>query len=100
MLVVEDSPRQAAFLRGALYSKLASKDDSDLSDLEPLDGESEDSDDSRSRRSGAKKKVSFYNPEPDALALAASLKHSTIDPKPIIKILPYLSDDHVLMLRT
>ena len=78
---------------------LASKNDSDLSDLEPLDGES-DSDDSRGRGGKSKKKVSFYDPEPDALALAASLKHSTVDPKPIIKILPYLSDDHVLMLRT
>ena len=76
---------------------LASKDDSDLSDLEPLDG---DSDDSRGHRSKSKKKVSFYDPEHDALALAAALKHSTVDPKPVIKILPYLSDDHVLMLRT
>ena len=78
---------------------LASKDDSDLSDLEPLDRDS-DSDDSRRRGSKSKKKVSFYDPEPDAIALAAALKHSTVDPKPIIKILPYLSDDHVLMLRT
>ena len=80
---------------------LAHNDD-DLSDLEPLDG---DSDDSRGySRSSLKKKsvktVSFYNPEPDALALAAALKHSTPDIKPVIKILPHLSDDHVLMLRT
>ena len=78
---------------------LASKDDSDLSDLSPLDGES-DSDDSLAHRSKSKKKVSFYDPEHDALALAAALKHSTVDPKPLIKILPHLSDDHVLMLRT
>ena len=80
---------------------LAHNDD-DLSDLEPLDG---DSDDSRGySRSTLKKKsvktVSFYDPEPDALALAAALKHSTPDIKPIIRILPHLSDDHVLMLRT
>ena len=78
--------------------------DDDLSDLEPLDND--DSDDSRGHRpiSTLKKKsvktVSFYDPEPDALTLAAALKHSTPETKPIIKILPHLSDDHVLMLRT
>ncbi|KAL9125797.1 MAG: hypothetical protein Q9217_005052 [Psora testacea] len=76
---------------------LASNDGSDLSDLSPLD---EDSDDSLRPRSRGKKKVSFYDPEPDALALAAALKHSTPDSKPLIKILPHLSDDHILMLRT
>ena len=81
---------------------MLARNDDDLSDLEPLDG---DSDDSRGySRSTLKKKsvktVSFYDPEPDALALAAALKHSTPDVKPIIKILPHLSDDHVLMLRT
>ena len=84
---------------------LASKDDSDLSDLSPLDGDDVDSDDSldpRSRKNEKKKKkkVTFYDPEPDALALAAALKHSTPDSRPIIKILPHLSDDEVLMLRT
>lgn len=78
---------------------LASKDDSDLSDMSPLDGDSDDSD-AHGKKSRSKKKVSFYDPEPDALALAAALKHSTPDPKPLIKILPNLSDDHVLMLRT
>ena len=78
--------------------------DDDLSDLEPLDNDG--SDDSRDHRpiSTLKKKsvktVSFYDPEPDALALAAALKHSTPETKPIIKSLPHLSDDHVLMLRT
>ena len=81
---------------------LASRGDDDLSDLDPLD---KDSDDSRGySRSTLKKKsvktVSFYDPEPDALTLAAALKHSTPETKPIIKILPHLSDDHVLMLRT
>ncbi|KAG8534226.1 uncharacterized protein KY384_001070 [Bacidia gigantensis] len=80
---------------------LASKDDSDLSDLSPLDGDDSDSDDSLAPRlKPKKKKVSFYDPEPDAIALASALKHSTIDAKPLIKILPHLSDDHVLMLRT
>lgn len=79
-------------------------EDDDLSDLEPLDGQ--DSDDSRGHRSISilkkrnVKTVSFYDPEPDALALAAALKHHTPETKPIIKILPHLSDDHVLMLRT
>ena len=77
---------------------LASKNDSDISDMESLDGDSDDSHKKRSSKS--KKKVSFYDPEPDALALASALKHSTPDAKPIIKILPNLSDDHVLMLRT
>lgn len=78
---------------------LASKDDSDLSDLSPLDGDS-DLDQDIAHHSKSKKKVSFYDPEADALALASALKHSTINPKPLIKILPHLSDDHVLMLRT
>lgn len=81
---------------------LPSHMDEGLSDLEPLDGE--DSDDSRGHVTTLKKRsaktVSFYDPEPDALVLAAALKHSTPETKPIIKILPYLSDDHVLMLRT
>lgn len=77
---------------------LASKDDSDLSDIDPLDGDF--SDDSRGKTSKSKKHVSIYNPEADALALASALKHSTPDPKPLLKILPGLSDDHVLMLRT
>ena len=82
---------------------LAHKNDSDLSDLSPLDGDSSsDSSDlgSLALRKKSKKKVSFYDPEPDALALAAALKHSTVDPKPIIKILPHLSDENVMMLRT
>lgn len=77
---------------------LASKDDSDLSDLSPLDEDS-DLDEDIAHHSKSKKKVSFYNAEADALALAGALKHSTINPKPLIKILPHLSDDHVLELR-
>ena len=77
---------------------LASKDDSDLSDLSPLDGDSDLDEDIAHTKS--KKKVSFYDPEADALALAGALKHSAVNPKPLIKILPHLSDDHILMLRT
>ena len=79
-------------------------EDDDLSDLEPLEGV--DSDDSMGHRMNStfKKKsvktVSFYDPEPDALSLAAALKHSSPETKSVIKILPRLSDDHILMLRT
>ena len=81
---------------------MLARNDDDLSDFDPLD---EDSDDSRgysksTLRTRSVKTVSFYDPERDALALAAALKPSTPDTKPVIRILPHLSDDHVLMLRT
>ncbi|KAL8901355.1 MAG: hypothetical protein Q9207_005234 [Kuettlingeria erythrocarpa] len=85
--------------------------DEGLSDLEPLSGGNSSSDSrygrsshshSRSKTSitTVAKRVSFYDPEPDALALAAALKHSTPDAAPIIQILPQLSEDHILELRT
>ena len=81
---------------------LPSTMDEGLSDLEQLSsGDSDDSGGPLSKKSTLRRKtVSFYNPESDALALAAALKHSTPETKPIIKILPHLSDDHILMLRT
>ena len=81
---------------------LPSTMDEGLSDLEQLSsGDSDDSVGQLSKKSSLRRKtVSFYDPEPDALALAAALKHSTPEAKPIIKILPHLSDDHILMLRT
>ena len=81
---------------------LPSTMDEGLSDLEQLSsGDSNDSGGPLSKKSTLRRKsVSFYNPESDALALAAALKHSTPETKPIIKILPHLSDDHILMLRT
>ena len=81
---------------------LPSTMDEGLSDLEQLSsGDSDDSGGLLSKKSTLRRKtVSFYDPEPDALALAAALKHSTPETKPIIKILPHLSDDHILMLRT
>ena len=87
---------------------LPSSMDEGLSDLEPL-SPGYSSDDSRHKSSHhsrkpsstiVSKRVSFYDPEPDALALAAALKHSTPDSGPIIKILPQLNDDHILELRT
>lgn len=76
--------------------------DSDLSDLELLEPEfdSDDADHRRPRKSILKKRVTIYDPEPDALALAASLKHSKPESKPIIDILPNLSDDNMMALRT
>ena len=81
---------------------LPSTVDDDLSDLEQLSPQYS-SDDSRRihpQRSNFKKRVSFYDPEPDALALAAALKHSKPDSGPIIAVLPRLSHDHILELRT
>ncbi|KAL8827275.1 MAG: hypothetical protein Q9170_007076, partial [Blastenia crenularia] len=86
---------------------LPSTMDEGLSDLEPL-SPGYSSDDSRhisrhTRKPSStlvSKRVSFYDPEPDALALAAALKHSVPDAGPINKILPQLSDDHILELRT
>ena len=84
---------------------LSSKFDDGLSDLEPLDGDSS-SDSSRGHRKPkksilvVKKHVSIYDPEKDALALAAALNHHTPKNEPIIAILPHLSDDHMMALRT
>lgn len=81
---------------------ISSKMDEDLSDLEPLSTQysSDDVREIRPGNTGHKKRVSFYDPEEDALALAAALKSTKLDSKPIIKILPRLSHDNVLELRT
>ena len=82
---------------------LPSKFDEGLSDLEPLDGESSSgSSDHRHKptKSILKKKVSIYDPEKDALALASALNHHTPRTEPLIAILPHLSDDHIMALRT
>ena len=80
---------------------LPSAVDDDLSDIDTLSRYS--SDESRrgtSHKSILKKRVEFYDAEDDAAALAAALKHTKPDPEPIIKILPRLSDENVLQLRT
>jgi hypothetical protein len=47
-----------------------------------------------------RKKVSFYEASADAVALKNALtRHSTVDPKPLISILPYLTSDEILTLR-
>ncbi|KAI4178907.1 MAG: hypothetical protein LQ346_007318, partial [Caloplaca aetnensis] len=90
---------------------LPSSMDEGLSDLEPLSGGNSSSDSRHGRSSHSHsrsktstttvaKRVSFYDPEPDALALAAALTHSPPDAAPIIQILPQLSEDHILELRT
>ena len=82
---------------------LPSKFDEGLSDLEPLDGRSSsDSSEGRNRpkKSILKKRVSIYDPEADALALASALNHHTPKTEAIITILPHLSDDHIMALRT
>ena len=81
---------------------LPSNVDDDMSDVDQLSSKYS-SDDSRGLiavKKSEKKRVSFYDPEPDALALAAALKHTKPDPGPIIEVLPRLSDDHILELRT
>lgn len=77
---------------------LPSNVDDDISDLDK--DSSDDSQGLITTKKSTKKRVSFYDPEPDALALAAALKHTKPDPGPIIEVLPRLSDDHILELRT
>ena len=81
---------------------LPSHMDDGLSDLEPLEPEygSDDSRHARPKKSILKKRVEIYDPEPDAKAIAAELKRSKPEAKPLIKILPHLSDDNMLALRT
>lgn len=72
-------------------------------DDDPSDIDRFSSDESRrgtSHKSILKKRVEFYDAEDDAVALAAALKHTKPDPEPFIKILPRLSDENVLELRT
>ncbi|KAL8832746.1 MAG: hypothetical protein Q9191_000083 [Dirinaria sp. TL-2023a] len=82
---------------------LPSNVDDDMSDLDQLSSKDSSDDPTAlitTQSKSTKKRVSFYNPEPDALALAAALKHTKPDSEPIISILPRLSDDHILELRT
>ena len=81
---------------------LPSTMDDGLSDLEPLepDFDSDDSRHARPKKSILKKRVEIYDPEPDAKAIAAELKHSKPEAKVLIKILPHLSNDNMMALRT
>jgi len=58
---------------------------------------------SSSSRSGAKKKgVSFYDPEVDAERIAEALKgtHRSPDMKPLLNILPWLTTDEIIHLKS
>lgn len=75
--------------------------DDNLSDIDNLSPRysSDDSRGDRLQKSVLKKRVAFYDPEDDALALAGALKHSKPDSGAILRILPRLSEDQVLDLR-
>ncbi|MCJ1473452.1 hypothetical protein MMC13_002103 [Lambiella insularis] len=82
---------------------LPSKMDEGLSDLEPLDGDSSSGSSrvrGKTKKSVLVKRVSIYDPEADSLSLAAALNHHNPKSEPIITILPRLSDDHMMALRT
>ena len=99
-------------------------DDDDLSDITPLSGK-ESSDEEvrprgrekekeRERERGKgkgkgkekemekvkKKQVQFYDPEKDAKELANALRHRDIELDPLIEILPRLTHDQMMQLRT
>ncbi|KAE8157319.1 hypothetical protein BDV40DRAFT_305221 [Aspergillus tamarii] len=47
-----------------------------------------------------RKKVSFYDPEPDAMAMQDALSHTrSIDSKALIRVLPRLTSEEILALR-
>ncbi|KAL4892900.1 hypothetical protein BDV59DRAFT_193433 [Aspergillus ambiguus] len=49
---------------------------------------------------GARKRVSFYDPTPDATAMQEALSHTrSVDHKTLIRVLPHLSSDEMLDLR-
>jgi hypothetical protein len=48
----------------------------------------------------SRKKVMFYDPVPDAIALKESLSHrASLDTRPLLEILPSLTSDEILTLR-
>ena len=99
--------------------------DEDVSDLEPLEGtdrglegkKGKTKSTSRSAVSKEKdkktkenelvvisptsrKRVTFYDPIPDALAIKSAFSHTrSVDTKPLIRILPHLADEDMLTLR-
>ncbi|CAF9919412.1 MAG: hypothetical protein GOMPHAMPRED_001798 [Gomphillus americanus] len=77
---------------------LPSSMDDGLSDLEGLD--EDDPHIIKPRKIGVKKHVVIYDPEHDAKILGDELKHSKPSAGRLIKVLPPLSDDNILALRT
>lgn len=94
--------------------------DDDISDIDSLDGSDDDYRKTKMRKEMAltlrkrhdsevsiteitpntPKRVSFYDPEKDAKALEKALNHSHIDTAAVVKILPHLTSDEILLLRT
>ncbi|KAI9810274.1 MAG: hypothetical protein M1832_001369 [Thelocarpon impressellum] len=70
-----------------------------LDDLGRLDDSASDSD-ARNRRRRREKRVKFYDPDDDARDLAEALRHRTLDAGPLIEILPALTHEQMLQLRT
>ena len=54
----------------------------------------------RPKEKEKKKRVKFYDAEKDARELAEVLRHRTVDPEPLIKILPRLTHEQMMQLRT
>jgi hypothetical protein len=88
------------------HSRISSRASSlsSLSALE-LSHSSSDSDDSnhseRARRRARQKKRAkpkSYNAETDARLLAEALRHRTVDPEPLIEVLPALTHEQILVL--
>ncbi|RHZ63190.1 hypothetical protein CDV55_105198 [Aspergillus turcosus] len=94
------------------HSRKKSKDERDRKELKP---ERAKRDSSRVRHgrqesqdqavvmispSSARKKVTFYDPGPDAIAMQEALSHSiNIDTKALIRVLPHLTSEEMLDLR-
>ena len=80
----------------------ASMDDG-LDELSPLSGSGPGSDSDsgdRRRRRHQQKRVKFYDPEDDAKELSEALRHRTVDAAPLIEVLPALTHEQMLELRT
>ncbi|SMR62138.1 unnamed protein product [Zymoseptoria tritici ST99CH_1E4] len=79
--------------------------DSDLDDLPTLDDEKprptrSKSSSSTTTTSTTKKRVQLYDPTADAKLIASSLSHSRPSPSTLISILPTLTHDQILAVRT
>ena len=94
--------------------------DDDISDIDSLDGSDDEYRKAKMRKEMAlavrkrhdsevsiteitattPKRVSFYDPEKDAKALEKALNHSHVDTAPVVKILPHLTSDEILLLRS
>lgn len=83
--------------------------DDDLSDITPLSGPGSSDDEEmgvgvyvekKAKKHRKKKRVQFYDPEQDAKALVEALRHRSITIDPLIAILPRLTHENVMELRT